>query len=182
LERGKEMGPPGHLAIAFAAKPVSPKVPVWALFIASEALDLLCFGFAAIGIEDFGASRTDISQGVTVLAPSSIPWSHGLFMSAIWSVAAGGIAYLVSRDRRPGAVVGLVVFSHWILDFIVHLPDLPLFFDGSPKVGLGLWATGAGVVISGILEIVLLAGGIALYVIKRDTPGKGKGSDHPHQD
>ncbi|MBN1428014.1 MAG: hypothetical protein JXB07_06485 [Anaerolineae bacterium] len=173
---------PGHFGIAFAAKPAAPKVPLWVLLVASEALDLLCFGFVTIGIEKVGASQTDLSWGVTVLVPASIPWSHGLFMSAIWSAVAGGIAYLVFRERRTSAVVGLVVFSHWILDFIVHLPDLPLLFDGSPKVGLGLWAIGAGVVISGILEIALLAGGVVLYVKKR-TPrkGKGKGSDHPHQ-
>ena len=69
------MGPPGHFGIAFAAKPAVSKVPLWALLIASEILDLLCFGFAAIGIEDLGVSHTDFTQGVTILAPASIPWS-----------------------------------------------------------------------------------------------------------
>jgi len=158
---------PGHFAIAFAAKPAAPKVPLGVLLAASEALDLLCFGFAAAGIEDIGVSLAGLTQGVRIVVPASIPWSHGLFMSLVWSVMAAAIAYLIFRDRRASGVLGLVVFSHWVLDFIVHLPDLPLFFDSSPKVGLGMWATGPGLVFSGILEVTLLAGGVAIYMAKR---------------
>ena len=161
------MGPPGHLGIGFAAKRVAPKASIWVLLVATEVLDLLSFGFEALGIEEFGVTQTDASQGLTLLVPGSIPWSHGLFMSLVWSVVAGVIAYLIYRDRRTGTVVGLLVFSHWVLDFIVHLPDLPLLFDGSPLVGLGLWGSGPGLIISGILEVVLLAGGAAIYVVTR---------------
>jgi hypothetical protein len=162
------MGPPGHLAIGFAAKSAAPKAPLLVLLVASEVLDLLCFGFVALGIEKLGTSHTDLTRGLTVLTPASIPWSHGLFMSVGWSVIAAAIAYLIFRDRRTSGIIGLVVFSHWVLDFIVHLPDLPLFFDGSPKLGLGLWGSGPGLILSGILEMVLLAGGIALYLRKKN--------------
>jgi hypothetical protein len=64
-------------------------------------------------------------------------------------------------------MIGFVVFSHWILDFIVHPPDLPLFLSGSPKLGLGLWTSGFGLILSGVLEVVLLAGGIVVYVFAR---------------
>ena len=161
------MGPPGHLGIGFAARRVAPKVPLWVLLVATEVLDLLSFLFMAIGIERMGTTTVDLSQGIQYLSPASVPWSHGLFMSLVWSVLAGGIAYLVYRDRRTGVVLGLVVFSHWVLDLIVHLPDLPLLFEGSPLLGLGLWGSGPGLVISGILELALLAGGIAIYVITR---------------
>jgi hypothetical protein len=161
------MGPPGHLGIGFAAKRVAPKAPLWALLVATEVLDLLSFLFMAAGIERIGTTTIDLSQGIQYLSPASVPWSHGLFMSVVWSVLAGGIAYLVYRDRRTGVVLGLVVFSHWVLDLIVHLPDLPLLFEGSPLLGLGLWGSGPGLVISGILELALLAGGIAIYVITR---------------
>jgi uncharacterized membrane protein len=158
---------PGHFGVAFAAKTVAPKAPLWALLVASETLDLLSFGFMAAGIEDAGVSHSSITQGVQIVSPASIPWSHGLFMSLVWSALAGGIAYLVLHDRPASAAIGLVVFSHWVLDFIVHLPDLPLFFAGSPKVGLGMWATGTGLILSGVLEVILLSGGITLYLLWR---------------
>ena len=158
---------PGHLGIAFAAKPAAPKIPLWVLLVASEALDLLCFGFTAVGVEKFGVSHADIAEGIKILVPGSIPWSHGLFMSIAWSVVAATITYFVYHDRRASSIVGLVVLSHWLLDFIVHLPDLPLLFNGSPKVGLGLWGTGPGLLVSGFLEIALLAGGIAFYLVTR---------------
>jgi hypothetical protein len=77
------MGPPGHFGIALAVKPAAPKAPLWVLLVASEALDLLSFAFMAVGIEDMGVSQTDFSQGVKILVPGSIPWSHGLFMSVV---------------------------------------------------------------------------------------------------
>jgi hypothetical protein len=63
-----------------------------------------------------------------------------------------------------------------VLDFIVHGPDLPLLFGGSPLVGLGLWTSGPGLIISGILELGLLAGGIAVYLVtRRRTAAQGRG-------
>jgi hypothetical protein len=158
---------PGHFGIALAAKPVASRVPLWVLLVASEVLDLLCFGFLAIGIEKTGLSHTDFAHGIVELTPAAIPWSHGLFMSVVWSLLAAAIAWLSFHDRRSSIIVGSVVFSHWVLDFIVHLPDLPLLFYASPRVGLGLWGSGPGLILSGILEVVLLAGGMAIYLIAR---------------
>jgi membrane-bound metal-dependent hydrolase YbcI (DUF457 family) len=169
------MGPIGHIAIGFAAKPVAPKIPLWILLAASETLDLLCFGFVALGIETNGVSQTDLIQGVKIVFPAVIPWSHGLVMSLVWSVIAAAMAYLAYRDRLTSVILGGVVFSHWILDFFVHLPDLPLLFNSSPRVGLGLWGSGTGLVISGILEFLLCAAGFALYWRARRSklsPGK----------
>jgi hypothetical protein len=145
------MGPPGHIAIAFAAKPAAPKTSLWILMVATETLDLLCFGFLAAGIEHTGAEP-------------SLPWSHGLFMSVVWSAVAGVIAFLFYRNRRTSVVIGLLVFSHWVLDFISHSPDLPLLFNGSPLVGLGLETSLA---VGLIMELSLLAGGIAIYLVTR---------------
>jgi len=161
------MGPPGHLALGLAAKGVVPKASLWVLLAASEVPDLLFFVFKAAGIENEGVSTTNLAQGVRILSPGSIPWSHGLFMCLVWSVVAAAIAFIHYRDRRTSTVVGLLVFSHWVLDFIVHVPDLPLLFEGSPLVGLGLWASGPGLIVSGILEFVLLAGGLAIYLVAR---------------
>lgn len=161
------MGPPGHFAIGLAAKPLAPKLPLWLLLAATELFDVLFFVFQALGLEKAAVSTSTMEQGVVITSLGSIPWSHGLFMCVVWSAAAGVIAYLVYRDRRTSVILGLVMFSHWVLDFVVHLPDLPLFFDNSPLLGLGLWGSGLGYILSWVLEIVLLAGGIAVYAAYR---------------
>ena len=89
-------------------------------------------------------------------------------MSLVWALLAAGIAYLIYRNRKIAGVIGLVVISHWLLDFIVHPPELPLLFSGSPMVGLGLWTTSPGVVVSIFLEVAMLAGGLAIYLIRRN--------------
>jgi membrane-bound metal-dependent hydrolase YbcI (DUF457 family) len=154
---------PAHLGVGFAAKPGATKMPLWVLLVASELLDLLSFGFVAIGIEEIGVTQMDFSQGLTVTTPGTIPWSHGLFMSIIWSVIFGAFVFLIYKDRRMSGILTLVVFSHWVLDFIVHPSDLPLLFNSSPKVGLGLWTTGTGFIFSLILEVCIISGGVAIY-------------------
>ena len=102
------MGPIGHCAIAVAAKPLAPRMPVWVLLIATLLLDILAIVFMFVGIE--GGERV------------GNPWSHGLLMSLIWSIFAAFLAGTVYHSYRSGAVVGIAVFSHWILDF-VFAPD-----------------------------------------------------------
>lgn len=155
---------PAHLGIGFAAKTISPELPLWTLLVGSEAFDLLSFTFTAVGIEKVADRSLTLERGLEIITPGSIPWSHGLLMSILWSMAAAGITYLVTRNHRSSLVLGSVVFSHWILDFIVHPPDLPLLFQGSATVGLGLWSTGTGFIISLLLQIVLIATGVAIYI------------------
>jgi hypothetical protein len=149
----------GHIGVALASKPLAPKTSIGVLLIAATIIDLLCGVFTAIGIES-----VDTTTGI-----SSIPWSHGLFMPLVWSIVAFLIAYVITRNRKMSMVIGLLVFSHWILDFISHpmgmgktLPkDLPLFFNNSLKVGLGLYTSMVAALIS---ELGFLAAGIFLYL------------------
>ena len=153
----------GHIAPALFAKSAAPKVPLLALVIAAETNDILYFLFSSVGIEAKGViTAMDFSQGVKYLAPVSNPWSHGLFMSIIWAVLAAAIAFFFYRDRRISAILGLVVFSHWLLDFLMHA-NLPLFFDGSPQVGLGLENSGTGFLVMTIFDILLIAAGTVFY-------------------
>ena len=66
-----------------------------------------------------------------------------LGLSIVWTALAAVVAQLVWRDRRSSLLIGGVVFSHWILDFLMH-SNLPLFFEGSPTLGLGLENSGTG--------------------------------------
>jgi membrane-bound metal-dependent hydrolase YbcI (DUF457 family) len=166
----------GHLSPAFAAKSVTPEVPLWVLLIAGETNDILYFLFSSAGIEPKAAMTVmDFNQGVKYLTPVSNPWSHGLFMSVIWALTAAAIAFLFYLDRRASGVIGLVVFSHWLLDFLMH-SNLPLFFDGSPQVGLGLENSGSGFLFMTVLDLVLLAAGITIYFRARKRISKEAGA------
>ena len=146
-----------HLAVGLAAKRVAPKTPVILLILAAYVIDIIWGVFYYFGIEA-------MADGTT-----TNPWSHGLLMSSVWSALVGLIVFWVSRNRRAGWIAALLVFSHWIIDFISHpmlfaFPNdtgLSLFFDGSPTVGLGLWSTELG---TNIGEYGALAVGVIIYV------------------
>jgi hypothetical protein len=149
-------------------------VPLAVLFLATVILDVLAVILGLAGIEG---------------GESGNPWSHGLFMSVVWSGAAGLLAARIYRDYRAGAVVGLLVLSHWALDFVSHpipfasfswrrwqwsfghpLPsDLPLLFNGSPKVGLGLYNSVSAAEATALeLGMFMLGAAIyATYIVKK---------------
>jgi hypothetical protein len=126
----------GHFTPGLLAKSVEPKVPLWVFLAAGETNDLLYFAFTATGIEKPATTTMSFSEGVKYLAQGSIPWSHGFTMSAVRSVVIAGIGYLVWRDRKASALLGAVVFSHWVMDFLMH-DNLPLFFNGIRRLGWG---------------------------------------------
>jgi hypothetical protein len=151
----------GHIGFGFAAKPHAPKVHLLVLLIATELIDILWGLFYFTGID---RDRVGLY---------SSPWSHSLFMSVIWSLLAAVIVARIYKDHRSGIVVGLLVFSHWVIDFITHPmgaifggtplpPDLPLFFNGSSKVGLGLYNHSFTIAI--VTDIGMLFIGIFIYV------------------
>ena len=148
----------GHYGISFAAKKVDPAVPLWVLFLAVQFLDVLWAPFVLLGIE-----KVRIVPGFTASNPLDLyymPYTHGLITAIAWSLAAAIVYQLVARgNRRAAVVIALAVFSHWVLDFLVHRPDLPLY-DNTAKVGLGLWNLPA---LAFGLEGVLLFGGMWLY-------------------
>jgi len=149
-----------HLGVGMVAKRVAPNVPVGVLVAAAYTIDIVWAGFWVAGIEHYPA------PGVV----NTAPWSHGLFMSVVWSVVAAAITLLVTRNRRTSCIIGLLVFSHWVVDFIakpmlhVYPSDsgLPLLFEGSPTVGLGLWSTAVGVSVGEYGTAIL---GIVVYVL-----------------
>ena len=152
----------GHLAAGFAVKPVVSNVPLWVLLSASETNDILYLLFISTGLEQKAVTTFSFNDGMTYLTSAVNPWSHGLFMSIVWSLTAAAIGMLIYKDRRSGVLLGAVVFSHWMLDFVMH-SNLPLFFDRSPLVGLGLEGSGPGMVFMTIFDLVILTLGIIVY-------------------
>ena len=156
----------GHYGVSFAGKKPVPRLSLGALFLAVQLLDILFALFVLLGIE-----KLRIVPGFTAFNPYDLywmPYSHSLLAALIWSagttlVALVALRRLRSRDRRTGAgVLGLAVFSHWILDLPMHTPDLPIGLDAaSPKIGLGLWNHP---VLSIAAELAILAIGVAIYL------------------
>ncbi|MCX6142750.1 MAG: hypothetical protein NTZ35_05975 [Ignavibacteriales bacterium] len=149
----------GHYAVALAAKKAAPKTSLGTLLIAAQLPDLLFPLFILLGIE-----HLRIAPGITVVFPMDLydyPLSHSLLAGLLWSAALAFLYYVIRKEKRGATIVGLVVISHWILDFITHRPDLSLGFGTGTYVGLGLWNSLAGTL---IVESALFVIGIILYI------------------
>jgi hypothetical protein len=152
----------GHLALAFASKRVDPRPSLGWYVAAVVALDLLWPLFLLFGIE-----HVRVAPGATAFTPlvfESYPWSHSLLMSAVWGALLAGIARWRGVAPRTALLLALLVMSHWVLDFITHAPDMPLWPGASPRLGLGLWNSIAGTI---IIEGLLWIAGIWLYLAPR---------------
>lgn len=126
----------GHYAAAMVAKAIEPKAPMWTLAAASQLIDIGWSSFIIAGIE---RARVDPALPGSTLVLYDMPWTHSLAAVLAWSVGAALLAKLLLRlPAWASVVVGLTVFSHWVLDLLVHRPDLALW-PGGEKVGFGLW-------------------------------------------
>ena len=148
----------GHFAAGLAAKKAAPAVSLGILFLAVQFADLLWPTLLLAGVE-----QVQIVAGAKPipLIFTHYPSSHSLLMAVVWGILIGGVYWLVRRDRRAALVVGLCVLSHWVLDLIVHVPDLPLY-PGSPVLlGFGLWNQ---TVLELVIELLMFGLGIYLYL------------------
>lgn len=158
----------GHFALAFAAKRVAPKASLGTLFAASQLLDLIWPPLVLLGVED-----VRIDPGNTAFTPldfTHYPWSHSLDMAILWGALFGAVHFAIRHDKVTAAWLGLLVVSHWVLDWISHRPDLPLWPNG-PKVGLELWASVPATL---VVEGGLFAMGVWAYAagtVPRDRTG-----------
>lgn len=126
----------GHYAAALAAKAAEPRAPLWTLVAGAQLIDI---GWSALIIAGVERGSSDPSLPGSPLVLEHMPWTHSLPAALVWSVAAGLLAKALLRlPMRVAIIIGLVVFSHWLTDLLVHRPDLQLYPDG-PKVGFALW-------------------------------------------
>ncbi len=148
----------GHFAVGFAAKRQAKTVSLGTLFLAVQFLDLLWPMFLLLGWE-----QVRIVPGITAVNSfdfNSYPYSHSLVAALGWSIAFGGVYWLIRRRTANAVVLGLAVFSHWVLDLVTHIPDLPLTIGGTTKVGLGLWQS---LPVTLLVETLLFLVGVAIY-------------------
>jgi len=155
----------GHYGVAFAVKTERNKIPLWVLFVAVQLLDFLWAPFVLLGIE-----KVRFVPGITATNALDLyymPYTHSLLGALFWSAVAVAIYKIGWRNiasNIAALLVGFAVFSHWLLDLIVHRPDLAIY-DDTLKVGFGLWNYRG---IEFVLEIGSLLFGTVVY-LKRNS-------------
>lgn len=148
----------GHYALGFAAKRAAPRTSLGNLFIAPTLADLLWPVFLLLGWE-----RAHVVAGPNpflTLWLDDYPYSHSLFALLVWGTLFGYLYRAKTGDKRAALVIGVLVVSHWVLDFVTHRPDIPLY-PGGAKLGLGLWNSPVATV---IVETVMLLAGVVIYL------------------
>ena len=150
----------GHYAASLALKRFEKRASLGVLFLAVQFVDIVFFPLVLLGIE-----RLNVVENFTQSTHFELeymPYTHSLLAFLIWS----GLAYalfrwVIVKSHSVAVVVALAVMSHWLLDVIVHTPDLPIWNDASPKLGLGLWNNA---IATYALEAALLLAGLWLYL------------------
>ena len=153
----------GHYALGFAAKRAAPTVSLGALFAACQLADLIWPTLVLFGVESFR-----IVPGATAVTPlvfTHYPYSHSLLTLAVWGILFGLGYNLLTRSKLiAGVTIALLVVSHWVLDVIVHVPDMPVWpavlFGPSPMEGFGLWNSVPGSI---AVELGLFLVGAGIY-------------------
>ena len=149
----------GHFALGFGAKRLNPALSLGTLFLTCQLADLIWPTLVLLGVE-----RVEIDPGNTAFTPLNFvfyPYSHSLTALLLWGIIFGG-AYRAAYDatRWTALLLGGLVVSHWVLDFVSHRPDMPLSIDDHEKVGLGLWnSVPATIAVEGLMFAI----GLAIY-------------------
>lgn len=158
----------GHFGVAFAAKKAAPKVSLGCLVFAAQFADLLWPLLLLLGIE-----RVRIVPGLLAASPfdfTSYPVSHSLVAQLGWGSLLALVYFVIKRDSRSALLFGSLVPTHWVLDFVAHRPDVPIY-PGSARYGLGMWNS---LPLTLGVEYAIFAAGIALYLSAtraKDKPG-----------
>jgi hypothetical protein len=161
----------GHYGVSLAGKAAEKRLPLWVLFLAVQWLDVVWSALVMLNVE-----KIRIVPGFTQSNDMDLyymPYTHGLLGALALSATFGAVAMLFWKERRAAiwAVAAGAVFSHWLLDLVVHVQDLPLWGDGF-KVGFGLWQHQS---VEFVLEIVILVAGALTYA--RAVPSRTRRGD-----
>jgi membrane-bound metal-dependent hydrolase YbcI (DUF457 family) len=159
----------GHFGLALAAKKVAPKPSLGTLTLAAQLVDGVWPVFLLLGWE-----QVQIVPGITAVTPLlfvSYPYTHSLVAGVFWGGLLGGGYYALRHDRNGAMWLFLLVLSHWLLDFVSHRADMPIW-PGGPRVGLGLWYSVPATL---IVEFALFIFGVWVY-LKVTKPRDVKGS------
>jgi len=125
----------GHYSAGFLLKKRSGEIPLWLLFIFVQFVDILAFLFVPLGVERIKYNESANPFLRTII--EYVPYSHSLFSNVIIAFVVFLIFWKL-KGKLWGLILAVGVLSHWFLDALVHVADMPLLFDNF-KTGLGLW-------------------------------------------
>jgi hypothetical protein len=126
----------GHYAASLAAKSAEPSLPLWTCVAGAQLIDIGWGSLILAGVEH---GRIDPSLPGSQLDLYFMPYTHSLPAALLWAAAAALLLLRPLRlSGRAALILAAVVFSHWLLDLLVHRPDLALWFGG-PKAGFAFW-------------------------------------------
>ncbi|MFA6956697.1 MAG: hypothetical protein WC538_12575 [Thermoanaerobaculia bacterium] len=148
----------GHFGVGFGAKRIAPRVSLGTLFLAAQFIDLLWPTFLLLGLE-----RARIVPGLMAASPLDFehyPISHSLLAVFGWALLVALSHFFAKRNGAAAAVLGGLVVSHWLLDALMHRPDLPLAPGSDLFVGLGGWSS---MPLTIALEGTIFAIGVWMY-------------------
>lgn len=149
----------GHFGLAAIVKSRADRLPLWALLVSSQLLDVAFIPMAMTGAESIDETKYGGGYGGAVIHAD---YTHSLLGAIILTLAAAFIGRRIWGDRA-GVITGAVVFSHWLLDLVVHRADMPILpgnWGDLPLLGFGLWQHPW---ISITLEALLIIAGIGMY-------------------
>jgi hypothetical protein len=159
----------GHVGAALAIGRAERRINVGVFVFAALLLDFALWLLVLLGWESVAipASFASTHQPEFVF-----PFSHGLLAGLVWSaLAAVGIwacfAGLAQGRLRAAVLVAAAVLSHWLLDAMVHAPELPLAGNNSMKLGLGLWNM---MPVALVVEAAIAVAGLCLFIAGSGLP------------
>jgi len=157
----------GHFGVGFAGKKIDKSASLGTYFMAAQWIDLVWPILLLLGVE-----KVAIEPGISAVSPFDFvyyPITHSLLGVIIWGVLFGVVYFLIKKKLKTAIILGALVVSHWVLDLIVHIPDLLLIPGLDIKVGLGLWNSFIGTL---LVEGLIFVAGVYLYL--KTTKAKNK--------
>jgi hypothetical protein len=148
----------GHFAVGLVASRLEPRLPLGTAFVAAQLPDAVWPYLLLAGLE-----KVTIAPGATAVTPlrfDHYPWSHSLVMVVVCGIVfMAGYGLLFRASKAAFWLLPLAV-SHWVLDVISHVPDVPVLPRGGPLLGLGLWGSLAATL---AVEGLLFAGAVVFF-------------------
>ena len=152
----------GHFGLAVGVKQFAPRLPMWTLMLATFWLDIIFIILSVFGFESYRPMDPARPRYGEIIIDAL--YTHSLVGAMLIAIVTGWFASLRWK-REGGLVTAAVVFSHWLLDLLVHRPDLPILpgnIGDLPLLGFGLWSRP---LLSGFIELVLALSGAYFYFL-----------------